>query len=572
MLRHLRIILILCVFVSFYSCKEEITDNKPVDEETSAPDVNVIFSNYSLQTVHSFHMDTTSYPENNYGINLNLILDKPENRNQINKMIIVSEEGYGWEFFRNELEGFYSDSLKGYRFNNLIFRFTTDRPVSVLYKVRIFSDNNKAANDYQLIITPDFIYTEYLTHNWYSNDTYQLHFYNSMAVDDCEVVWLSARKEPISRSIVNLPYNSTPVKINNVPSDAFYFYFNLSRTRNGLTSTLKSSPYAIAQRFPENIKIIGEDLSDLEYLSSIKTIPGTKKFVITDRYYNKLFIVDHSTGTVDQKISISSPRCAVFSEFDNKIYIGTTNGTVYSLGLNESTPTMLKKLGNETIRAFSVAEKFLIISCSDGYRVLNMEDNSLTVQKDITAYSSAGLVYNKTNRILYGHNSYDVYRYTFDPVTGKISNFYQKYISSSIQSLWLTPDDFQLILSSGTILNCSPVQQLDLSPYGNLGKSFNDVAFSTDRKNIITLRRSYYSSNPNELTITKITSFEDLGYTEAIEGSPLFVITEGDDILVASRYTGRIAIEKFSYSELLNGGKPGKKSGRDKFYISKKLI
>jgi|GEM_PF-4334066 len=572
MLRHLRIMLILCVFISFYSCKDQITDNKPDDEETSAPDVNVIFSNYSLQSIHSSHMDTTAYPQNNYGINLNLILDKPENRNQINKMIIVSEEGYGWEFFRNDLEGFYSDSLKGYRFNNLIFRFTTDRPASVLYKVRIFSDNNKAANDYQLIITPDFIYTEYLTHNWYSNDTYQVLFYNSMAVDDCEVVWLNARKEPISRIIVTLPYNSTPVRIDNVPSNAFYFYLDLARTRYGIKSTMKSAVYAVANRFPENIKIVGEDLSDIEYLSYIKNIPGTKKFVLVDRYYNKLYIIDYSTGKVDQKISVSSPRCVAFSEFNNKIYIGSTNGTVYSLGLNESTPTMIKKLGNESLRAFSAAEKFLIISCNDGYRVLNLEDNTLTVQKDITSYSGMGLVYNKTNKILYGHNSYDIYRYSFDPLTGKISNFFQKYLGSSIQGIWLTPDDFQLILSSGAILNCTPVQQLDLTTYGNLGRSFNDIAFSTDAQNIITLRRGYYSSNPNELTVIKKTSLEDLGYTEVIEGSPLFVISEGDNILVTTRYNGRIAIEKFSISELVNGGKPGKKSSRDKYYISKKLL
>lgn len=57
-------------------------------------------------------MDTTAYPQYNYSIDLNLKLDKPDNRSQINKLIVVNEVGFGWEYFGDELESFYQIHLE----------------------------------------------------------------------------------------------------------------------------------------------------------------------------------------------------------------------------------------------------------------------------------------------------------------------------------------------------------------------------------------------------------------------------------------------------------------------------
>lgn len=110
----------------FASCKDDITNNIYTNENEEKLDVNIISAKYELKTIHSSHIDTLNYSQYYNTISFEIKIDKPENRNKISKLIIKSTQNTGWEFYQEDLEQFYSDSLGGYKLDNLILKLESN--------------------------------------------------------------------------------------------------------------------------------------------------------------------------------------------------------------------------------------------------------------------------------------------------------------------------------------------------------------------------------------------------------------------------------------------------------------
>lgn len=563
------------------SCTEEITNNYYSQENGTPPDVNVVFSSYLLKTIHSFHMDTTAYPEYNYVIDLYLKLDKPENRSQINKMIIVSEEGSGWEFFKDELEGFFSSTMEGYELKNLIFRSSTQN--LDLYTVKLFSSTNGTAQDYQFILIPYFIYPHSINHGWYTQNTYQIDLGYGFTPSDStegEIYWLDQNKGSLSSESFSssdlLEYRY--LRFSNVPQQAYFFYISYKHEiESGVFASFLSAPFAIEERYPENIQILNENIYDFDI---VKYIAEIQKILIADRSNNYLFIIDFNTFELNSKVIFNSSLYSVaYSGYDGKIYVGCSNGQLYSLSVSNPSPTFVKNLGSYYIYGMVVANKFLIASTGNDYRILNLEDNSVIVENSQYYYETTCLVYNNTNKVVYGLSNYgdELSRFNFDPLTGAFSNYTYKYISSTNgNELLLYPDDSKIVAPNGYVYNCSSNIQNDLIVYGNMGQTFISASFSQDGNGIITLNRDYYGSY-SRITVYEKNNLSEIGFVEDFFNLPEYLVSDGQTIKVLSHYYNNynyIAIaELFNYSDIISGrNKMRSRIIKEKFYLSKKII
>ena len=567
-------VVILVSTLLLNSCTEEITNNY-YQEDGTPPDVNVVFSSYVLKTIHSFHMDTTAYPEYNYVVDLYLKLDKPENRSQINKMIIVNEEGSGWEFFNDELEGFFSSAMEGYELKNLIFRSSSQN--LDLYTVKLFSSTNGTAQDYQFILIPDFIYPYSINHRWYTQNTYQIDLGYGFTPSDSlkgEIYWLNQNKESLSSEsfspsdIVEYRY----LRFTNVPEQAYFFYISYQQEiESGVFVSYLSEPFAIEERFPENIQILNENIYDFEI---VKYITEIQKILIVDRSNNYLFIVDFNTFELNSKVTFnSSPYSVAYSGYDGKIYVGCSSGQLYSLSVSNPSPTFVKNLGTYYIYGMVVVNKFLIASTDNAYRILNLEDNSVIVENSY--YESNCLVYNNTHKVVYGLSNYgdELSRFNFDPVTGALSNFSYKYISSSYgNELLLYPDDSKIVAPNGYVYFCSSDVQNDLIVYGNMGQGFISASFSQDGNGIITLNSDYYGSY-SRITVFEKNNLTEIGFVEDFFNVPEYLVSDGQTIKVLSRYNSIVIAELFNYSDIISGlNKMQSRMIKEKFYLSRKII
>jgi len=570
-------VVILVSTLLLNSCGDEITNHYSQGDGTP-PDVNVVFSSYVLKTIHSFHMDTTAYPEYNYVIDLNLKLDKPQNRSQINKMIIVNEEGTGWEFFKDELEGFFSSAMEGYELKNLIFRSSSQ--YLNLYTVKLFSSTNGTAQDYQFILIPDFIYSSGINHRWYTQNTYQIdlgYYFTPSASTEGEIYWLDQNKgllssESFSASDI-VEYRN--LRFANVPQQAYYFYISYRQEiESGVFVSFLSEPFAIEERYPENIQILNEYLYDFDI---VKYITEIQKILIVDRSYNYLFIVDFNTFELNSKVTFSSsPYSVAYSGYDGKIYVGCSNGQLYSLSVSNPSPTFVKNLGTGNIYGMVVANKFLIASTyNDTYRILNLEDNSVTVENSQYYYESTSLVYNNTNKVVYGLSYYgnELSRFNFDPVTGDLSNYSYKYVSGSNgNELLLYPDDSKIVAPNGYVYYCSSNVQNDLIDYGNMGQNFISASFSQDGNGIITFYGGYYTSY-SRITVFEKNNLSEIGFVEDFFDLPEYLVSDGQTIKVLSHYNNIIIAELFNYLDIISGrDKMRSRMIKEKFYLSRKII
>jgi len=570
-------VVILVSTLLINSCGDEITNNYSQGDGTP-PDVNVVFSSFVLKTIHSFHMDTTAYPEYNYVIDLYLKLDKLQNRSQINKMIIVNEEGTGWEFFKDELEGFFSSAMEGYELKNLIFRSSSQ--YSNLYTVKLFSASNGTAQDYQFILVPDFIYPHSINHLWYTQNTYQIDLgydFTPSASIEGEIYWLDQNKgllssESFSTSdIVEYRY----LRFANVPQQAYFFYISYQQEiESGVFVFFLSEPFAIEERYPENIQILNEYLYDFDI---VKYIAEIQKILIADRSSNYLFIVDFNTFELNSKVTFSSsPYSVAYSGYDGKIYVGCSSGQLYSLSVSSPSPIFVKNLGSGNIYGMVVANKFLIASTYNStYRILNLEDNSVIVENSQYYYESTSLVYNNTNKVVYGLSYYgsELSRFNFDPVTGALSNYSSKYLSSSNSNeLLLYPDDSKIVAPNGYVYYCSSNVQNDLIVYGDMGQNYISASFSQDGNGIITFYGGYYASY-SRITVFEKNNLDAIGFVEDFFDMPEYLVSDGQTIKVLSQYNNNIIAELFNYSDIISGrDKMRSRIIKEKFYLSRKII
>lgn len=575
MTRTIKIISAFIFILIFSSCSDTITNQYFQKEEGgNPPDVNVIYSSYSLETVHSFHMDSSAYPEYNYCVDLKLKLDKPENRSQINKMIIVNEDGFGWEFLSSELESFYSDTLGGYDMENLVYNSSTGSYSSPYYRVKLFSASNKKAEDYELIIPPDFISSFYISHGWYTQDIYQLSldYYRYLSAKQGTVIWLNQNKQNIGQTEINSAsfVDGYRLMINNVPADAYYFYVSLEGIRGDITVSLKSAPFPIEERYPSNIQILGENIYNTDVF---KYIPEIQKILILDWSNSYMHILDFASFVREKLITFSNrPYCAAYSSFDNKIYVGLENGRIYSLGLEDNSPVFVKSLGSNYIYTMIIVNKYLIASTGDyNIKILDLEDNSSTSQS--SSYPFNYLTFNKSLNVVYGSGGYSVMlRFNFDPDSGTVSGFSTKYVSSSdYGDMILSPDDSRLITSSGYIYSCSADEETDLTPSGVLGSTFTCGYYINSNNNIITLFRSNYSS-PASVNIYSAADYQMQNSIEVFFGVPRYLIVDGDIIKIIETYnSSKLVAEVIDFSQLVSGRITLSKAFKERYYISRKL-
>lgn len=566
----------LFIFLSA-SCSDKIT-NYYGPPEGNPPDVNVIYSSYSLETIHSIHFDTTSTSGYNFSINLNLKLDRPDRRNQINKIIIVNEYGTGWEFFSNELESFYSDTLGGYELKNLIYRSSSQYTTSMIYRVKLYSSSNVSAEVYEFLLYPDFISAQYLSHNWYTQNIYQIIFdyytppFNSAGQG--EIIWLNENKgylnetSFVSSDIISGRY----LRTDDVPAEAYYFYVHFKGMKNDIPVGFKSDIYTIAERYPDNIQILNENIYNIDV---VKYVPEKQKILILDRSYNSLYIIDYNTLNLENKVTFSyRPYCFTYSDYDDKIYIGFDNGRLYSLAMDETSPSLVKNFGSGYLYSLLLVNKYLIVSLSNNsFGILNLENNTLQTETNYNYYNCYNMVFNKTMNVVYGYTNYNgVLRFNFNPASGEFSNYSMNYSgSTSYFELLLYPDDSKIITARGDIYNCSDNVQNDLTNYGSLGQNFASGSFSNDNNGIITLRRGYYSSDPSEIIIYSKSNLEIIGTKEDFWGNPRYLIVAGDNIKIISGYNSGIIAESYSYSQIISGlGKPGRVV-KARYYLPKEL-
>ncbi|MFO7523961.1 MAG: hypothetical protein R6W68_00775 [Ignavibacteriaceae bacterium] len=570
------IVFFLFIFLSA-SCADKIT-NYYGPPEGNPPDVNVIYSSYSLETIHSIHFDTTSTSGYTYSINLSLKLDKPDRRNQINKIIIVNEYGTGWELFNNELESFYSGTLGGYELKNLIYRTSTQYSPSIIYRVKLYSSSNVTAADYEFLLYPDFISSQYITHNWYTQNIYQIIFdsYNPPFnfTGQGEIIWLNENKSYLSEtSFISSDIESGRyLRTDVVPAEAYYFYIHFKGMKNGIQVGFKSDIYSIAERYPDNIQILNENIYNIDV---VKYVPELQKIFILDRSYNSLYIIDYNTLNLVNKVTFSyRPYSITYSDFDDKVYIGFDNGRLYSMTMEETTPSLVKNFGSGYLYSLLVVNKYLIVSLSNNsFGILNLEDNTLQTETNYSYYNCYNMVFNKTMNVVYGYTNYNgVLRFNFNPASGEFSDYSVNYSgSSSYFELLLYSDDSKIITSSGNIYNCSENIQNDLTSYGSLGQNFASGSFSNDNNGIVTLRRGYYSSDPSEIIIYSKNNLETIGTKEDFWGNPRYLIVKGDIIKIISGYNSGIIAESYSYSQIISGlGKPGN-IVKAKYYLPKEL-
>jgi len=559
------------------SCGDEIT-NQYSQGDGNPPNVNVIYSSYTLKTVHSFHMDTTAYPDYNYCIDLFLQLDKPQNRSQINKMIIVNQDGIGWEFFKEELEDFYSSAMEGYELTNLIYRSSSQ--YSTLYTVKLFSSTNGTAEDYQFILLPNFIYTSNMSHHWYTQEIYQLdlgYYFTPSASTEGEIYFLDQNKGLLSSENFTASdiFEYRYLRFGNVPQEAYYFYISYHQEiESGVFVSFLSELFAIEARYPENVQILNEYLYDFDV---VKYVPEIQKILILDRSYYLMFIVDYNSFTLDSKVDFNnSPYSVAYSTYDGKIYVGCNNGQLYSLSVSNPSPTFVKNLGTSYIYGMVVVNKFLVASTyNDTYRILNLEDNSVTVENSQYYYESTDLVYNSTYKVVYGLSYYgnELSRFNFDPATGTLSNYYYKYVNNSEgNELLLYPDDSRIVAPNGYIYSCSSNVLNDLTVYDNLEQEYISAAFSQDGNGIITFYGGYYTSY-SSINIYEKNSLNELGSVEDFFDLPEYLVSDGQTIKVLSHYNNVIIAELFNYSDIISGSsKMRSKLIKEKFYQPKKLI
>jgi len=244
--------------------------------------------------------------------------------------------------------------------------------------------------------------------------------------------------------------------------------------------------------------------------------------------------------------------------------------------VSSPSPIFVKNLGTGNIYGMVVANKFLIASTYNStYRILNLEDNSVIVENSQYYYESTSLVYNNTNKVVYGLSYYgsELSRFNFDPVTGALSNYSSKYLSSSNSNeLLLYPDDSKIVAPNGYVYYCSSNVQNDLIVYGDMGQNYISASFSQDGNGIITFYGGYYASY-SRITVFEKNNLDAIGFVEDFFDMPEYLVSDGQTIKVLSQYNNNIIAELFNYSDIISGrDKMRSRIIKEKFYLSRKII
>jgi len=557
-LRILFSLFILTISLFVNSCKEENITNYLAPENSGTPDVNIIYSKYSLGTIHSTRLDTSSGSYYNYTVNLDLTLDKPENRSQINKMVITNGNGYGWELYNNELEKFYEDSIKGYKIKNLIFISQSSNSSS--YTVRLYSRNNAHGNDFQFLLTPIFSSSFSINGSWYTENKYllTLNYMDSLNNWKAEITWLTEKKEVISKKPVSAAdlANNRYIYITDMPANAVYYYLDIDFSINNIRCFIYSMAYRIAERFPSNIKVL-EESQNFE-LNNYYQIG--QRLILSDSY-NNLLLYSLPTMMLEKNIKLNiRPLITYYSEFNKRIYYTTENRRLYSIGLNESTPRFERSYQYGVYGMISV-DKFLVLQ-ADQYEysrieVVNLETDSISSYPiSSNSYYYTKFIYNEKKNVIYGLSDYsNILRFQINSQNGQISGLQTKSLNSNSNEAVLYPDGSKLLCRDGKIYTCSNNAALDLIFYEDSPIDFNKAVITPDNSYIITLNNN--SSNPL-LAIYSLNSKLLKSALGEFYGNPLSVLMDGDKIIVISRstdYPRFIFSESYSYSELISNGK-----------------
>ncbi|HVO74086.1 MAG TPA: hypothetical protein VMT35_08690, partial [Ignavibacteriaceae bacterium] len=431
----------------------------------------------------------------------------------------------------------------------------------------------KKAEDYELIIIPDFISSAYISHGWYYQNVYQISFdyYYSVSYKQGKVVWLNQNKQSIGETGINpsMFVDNYRLLLDNVPEDAYYFYFYIEGKKGDISVSLKSAPYPIEERYPSNIQILGENISNVNL---VKYIPEIQKILILDRSNYYLHVIDFATFTKEKQVALSSsPYCLAYSAYDNKIYIGTQNGRVYSFGLSDNSPSLVRNLSSSYILAMIAVNKYLIVTTSDyNLKILDLEDKSVTTHG--VSYSYYNLIFNKTKNVVYGSGYGELLRFNFNPDSGSISNLSTDYVSSSdYYYMILFPDDSKLISSNGYIYNCSANIGTDLTQAGYLGDIFSCGYFLNNNNSIATLVNSSYYSSPPTINIYSANNYQLQGTKEDFYGTPIYMLFDGNVVKVIESLNNKIMVELFTYSDLISGSISSNKLFKENYFLSKKL-
>ncbi len=353
------------------SCSE--SDPTAVVEEPF--DIIVTNADPVVEVIHPSHL-----PENivtdtiNYAIVLSLTVEinKPDERDKINKVIIFDSDNMGWEFSFSELESMYSDLNQSYSINNLVFRRSQVNG-DKLFVIRLLNSENENAGDYDFILKGDLPEPAETSNYWIGSEELEIRYrirehllgdhnlssdflYNPISgSSDLKITWLNSNKgilnnEELSKNSFESLYDDYYYYgLSSIPEEAAYFYNSFSKSDSLKETRLITDVQNIANRIPsdwtffdvvaEEVKIIGwQD----PFIISVKR-------EISNYDEHSLLILNMSTKEIVDEFKIYKNRnrslpSAYFDEQTSSVVYVSENRMLNVYSLNTGVKSPLKDI------------------------------------------------------------------------------------------------------------------------------------------------------------------------------------------------------------------------------------
>jgi len=182
--------------------------------------------------------------------------------------------------------------------------------------------------------------------------------------------------------VYSLESGSTPNIFYSAAGDGMVVEWDLKNPENGqLISRMKNSVYALNFRPDENVLLVGQNFEGIHF-------------------------IDTSSRQDDGSIQIPKAQIFDIKNHDNRVFVGTSEGTLYVLDFESRAWIKKIKLSDKSIRTIAINEKLgdIAIGLSDNtIRILDLND--LTPKYLINAHklSVFSLVYDPdTNNLISG--------------------------------------------------------------------------------------------------------------------------------------------------------------------------
>lgn len=320
----------LIVFILLISCENTPTSDSDIDGLNEDFSVWVDSSFYGLSATHNSHIDAEF--SNNLlpytpVFDLKLKLNAPSRRDEISKIIIYDDQQYGWEFTKNQLEGFFSVSDSMYYFENLLLKPTSEFN-DKLFFVRVIGNDNQYSHDYNFIFKGDYPLFVYTTNYWKTSENLEIEYsinrsnssgYNPLVnPDSITLVWLDANKEILSTTpqikgqIRNNDFARefySYYETNSIPDNAAYSYSIFSKRKFNSKYRLVTSIDPIITRLQFATDFIDFDDYDHKIIYADNEIAI---FITSDQQNSNQFSTLHIFNTnLEEKVT----EITVFGRF-----------------------------------------------------------------------------------------------------------------------------------------------------------------------------------------------------------------------------------------------------------------